>query len=1164
MSADRAATDPTAALPPAGAPPTLPPASGPPTADRVAVPGYEILAELGRGGMGVVYKARQAGLNRDVALKMVLSGGHASATDLARFKAEAEAVAKLQHPNVVQIYEVGEAGGLPYFSLEYCPGGSLEKLLAGIPQSPRDAAALIETLARAIHAAHQAGIVHRDLKPANVLLSGVRRQESGVSGHESASLTPDACFLTPKISDFGLAKQIDSASGRTASGAILGTPSYMAPEQANGSKEIGPAVDTYALGAILYELLTGRPPFRAATPLDTVLQVVGSDPVPPTRLNPQVPRDLETIALKCLQKEPAKRYSSAAALAEDLHRWQAGEPIAARPAGTIEKATKWAKRRPAVAALSGAVVLALAGGFSGVLYELRIANDARAIAEAQEGLANQRADDLAKEQVRVRRELHRSDLLRADLLLQGNEPARAEQLLWRSHFTRPDNDDRRAYWRLWELYHQRPRRAGTWIGGAPYVRSLSPDGRRLAVVRGSRITIHDAASGAVQTEFTTSQTTVGSMSFSRDGRRLGLLSMADAAVAVWDLDPAPTLRATLHPYASARVNPSLVIGAAMVGLSPEQRRQAERTLEFAAVRICFLDGDRVLITYADHAILWNLEGPTVLARLDLESAGMLGDPFWSAAILPDAPMGDTIPVVRAGTVQLWDLPRTAGMPIDRTQLDFSEPAGFRRGPPVAPKSNFFILSGSRGDWVSAAAFSPDRKWLITEKDRLAQVWDFATGRKCGEAQLGPPTYGARIAVTPDCAAVRSIDSGGIRLWRLPALEPVRTIPRLGASGFVQFAGFSPDGRRTCVAEDNIIAAYDHQPATAVRPLLPTDRSKREMRNSDLAATGPVVTLDPAARGITAWSDGRAGRITIPWGLFQLFETRCAISPSGAIAVSFRDSAIGGTVTVYDLTKRRVVGSIGLSDPEKGVARFPGAIGFTPDGRTAAIGTEHGLLIADVGSAKIVRVLRIVTNAGFGIEFTPDGRGAAYRDPKEFVLLDFATGRELARVAAGGAEQPIGFAPDGSLFATRDERKLILRNADTLVPVGEIPADVTDLGAGAFAPDSGTIATGGQDGKLRLWDVRRREELVTVDLGAGPIHKVVFTPDGNRLRFIADKQIGEFELHAFDPYVEGNLTWNLLRLLPELDRSEAERALERLRDTHPGAYQAGLSAMPTPR
>jgi hypothetical protein len=316
------------------------------TAPLPTVPGYEILEELGRGGMGVVYKARHLALNRIVALKMVLAGACASAEERARFHAEAEAAARLLHPNVVPIHEIGEAAGQPYFTLAYAEGGTLAQKLDGKPQPYHEAAALIETLARAVHAAHQRGIVHRDLKPANVLF------------------TADG---TPLITDFGLAKSLDGGVGRTRSGAILGTPSYMAPEQASGKKgAISPATDVYALGTILYELLTGRPPFKAETDLDTILQVVSEEPPRPRVLCPKVPRDLESICLKCLEKEPANRYATAEELAEDLRRFRAGEPIANRPQRTWQRAMRWLTRHRRVAVLAGAglaVVLLLLAVF---------------------------------------------------------------------------------------------------------------------------------------------------------------------------------------------------------------------------------------------------------------------------------------------------------------------------------------------------------------------------------------------------------------------------------------------------------------------------------------------------------------------------------------------------------------------------------------------------------------------------------------------------------------------------------------------------------------------------------------------------------------------------------------------------------------------------------
>lgn len=273
------------------------------------VDGYEILEVLGRGGMGVVYKARQLGLNRVVALKMILAGSNASPHDLARFRAEAEAVAQLAHPNIVQIYEIGEQNGCPFLALEYIGGGSLAQHLDGTPVAPRQAVELVLALARAVHHAHEKGIVHRDLKPANVLLV--------VDG-------------TPKIADFGLAKRADANLAHTQTGTLLGSPSYMAPEQAAGATaKIGPPTDVYALGVILYELLTGRPPFKGATILETIEQVREHEPVPPRFLLPKTPRDVEIICLKCLEKSPRRRYESAAELAADLNAFLQGEPISA-------------------------------------------------------------------------------------------------------------------------------------------------------------------------------------------------------------------------------------------------------------------------------------------------------------------------------------------------------------------------------------------------------------------------------------------------------------------------------------------------------------------------------------------------------------------------------------------------------------------------------------------------------------------------------------------------------------------------------------------------------------------------------------------------------------------------------------------------------------------
>ena len=324
-------------------------------ADQEIVPGYEIFRELGRGGMGVVYKARQVSLQRVVALKMILSGAHARTRDLERFRGEAQAVAQLHHPNIVEIYEFGEHNDLPYYSLEFVEGGSLARKIRGKPLPPLDAARIAEELARAIQYCHQHGILHRDLKPSNILLTA-----DGV----------------PKIGDFGLAKQLDSDPGLTKSGMVMGTPSYMAPEQTQGrSRDVGPHTDIYALGTILYEMLAGRPPFKADSVLETMEQVGSQEPPSPSRFQSKVPRDLETICLKAMAKEPDQRYRSALAMAQDLERFQQGESILARREGALGQLWRKVRRRP-LTATAFMIALVLAAIFIVLLIQLLNSLDA--------------------------------------------------------------------------------------------------------------------------------------------------------------------------------------------------------------------------------------------------------------------------------------------------------------------------------------------------------------------------------------------------------------------------------------------------------------------------------------------------------------------------------------------------------------------------------------------------------------------------------------------------------------------------------------------------------------------------------------------------------------------------------------------------------------------
>jgi tetratricopeptide (TPR) repeat protein len=332
--------------------------------------GYEILSELGRGGMGVVLKAHQVALNRAVALKVVKSGSFASEAELIRFQTEAEAVAQLDHPHIVPIYEVGQCGGQHFFSMKLVHGTSLDRRLEEFACNPQASACLVASVARAVHHAHQRGILHRDLKPANILVD-----ENG----------------EPHVTDFGLAKRLNASQDATQSGLLLGTPSYMSPEQASGSRGgISTSTDVYGLGTILYALLAGRAPFAGTTLVDTLEQVRSQSPERPTLLNSRVPRDLEIICLKCLEKEPQRRYQSSLALAEDLERWLQGMPILARPVGPATRVLLWCRRNKTLSGMGALLGLALVGGITGIAWKWREAERQRTKAEAMNELLTRR------------------------------------------------------------------------------------------------------------------------------------------------------------------------------------------------------------------------------------------------------------------------------------------------------------------------------------------------------------------------------------------------------------------------------------------------------------------------------------------------------------------------------------------------------------------------------------------------------------------------------------------------------------------------------------------------------------------------------------------------------------------------------------------------------
>jgi WD40 repeat protein len=795
---------------------------------KVSVPGYEILGELGRGGMGVVYKARQLGLNRTVALKMVLAAEHAGPEMVQRFRVEAEAVAQLQHPNIVQIYEVGESDGRPYFSLEYVDGGSLAQLVQGQPQPPRLAAGLIETLARAVHVAHEAGVIHRDLKPQNVLLSGSRKPALPGRGSGTPSSSPLASasllFPSPKITDFGLAKKLDAGGSNTQSGSVLGTPSYMAPEQAAGhGKLLGPPADVYSLGAILYELLTGRPPFRAETPLDTLLQVLHDDPLPPHKLQPKVPKDLETIALKCLHKEPARRYPSAEGLADDLRRYLDGESITARPATAWERGRRWVRHHPTVSALAAAAAVGVA------VFVALILRD-RAKIQAEHAQVERERDNVRAERDNVEYEKQRAmqRLVRLTVTSGAQHLNEGDLLLalpWFAEALRLEQDDpdRAAMHRirLAAVLRQCPSLVTAWFHDGPVLdAAFTPDARGVltagedGVVRIRYLPGREPAGAAAVTEFDHGRP-VRLAQLRRDGMQL--LTVDDGGEArLWDI------------------------------ASREVRALPAKEVLHAAYSA---DGARVLTASADRtARVWGAAtvkpvGPPLKHAGDVRRAAFSPDGGWVATASGDR------------TAVVWD--GATGLPL---------------APPMAHDGP-----------VRSVAFSPDGLRLVTASDDgTARVWDATTGEP-----LTPPMRHARAvaeaAFSPDGRAVvtASLDNTA-RVWDAATGAPLT--PALLHGSDVQHAAFSPEGRRVVTAGDDTTArVWD---VGTGRPLTPPLRHNGSVRRAVFGPNGRGV-LTAAQDGVVRIWDVAIG-MTETAGPDARAAGRGVASPDGRRRVRVND------------------------------------------------------------------------------------------------------------------------------------------------------------------------------------------------------------------------------------------------------------------------------------
>jgi eukaryotic-like serine/threonine-protein kinase len=700
---------------------------------------YELLAEIARGGMGVVYKARQVTLNRTVAVKMILGGCLASPDDVKRFRVEAEAAAQLDHPGIVPIYEVGEHEGNHYYSMGFVDGQSLAARVTQGPLPPREAAALVRNVAEAVHYAHEKGVIHRDLKPGNVLLDEHGR---------------------PRVTDFGLAKLTQSASGLTGTGQILGTPSYMPPEQAAAQVHaIGRAADVYSMGAILYCLLTGRPPFQAATPVETLLQVQQQEPAAPRTLNPDVPLDLDTIALKCLDKNPQRRYESAQDLADELDRYLTGRPILARRVGRAERAWRWCKRNPVVAALSStaAVLLTVTATVSSVAYfreadlretiEGQASNlrdtvvretNAKNAADGSARVAEARRKEAEEKTRLLRRALYLSDMKRVQSAWDAGQFATAADLLDTFRVEPNDEDVRGFEWWYWnrKLHDQRTLKGHS---RAVYALAYSPDGTRIASTSADQtLKLWDVATGK---QIWTFPLPGGNcLAFNRDGTRIIATKGGDTLV-FCDANTGRELR-------------SLTGASGLTGLD-----------QYTSGLVTFsLDGTRIAVVNDQVVKIWNTETGQLTLTLNGHTNAIHCVTFSAD--------GSNIATASAdGTVRVWN---------------------------ANTGEQTLILKG-----YDNVVFSPSGKQLTStsaeDNDFSVTLWDLATGLEVFKMN-GHQDYVYAVAFSTDGTRIASAaDDKTVRIW--DAATGKENLILKGHTETIWCVAFSPDGRRIASAGD---------------------------------------------------------------------------------------------------------------------------------------------------------------------------------------------------------------------------------------------------------------------------------------------------------------------------------------------------------------------------